>query len=896
MAVAPKSQKPASVPPIVENIPQKMKDRPNWTLWDYIWKENKQKWDKPPKDPNTGRSGSSADPAKWSSFGFAVEARERYGYSGVGYCLEYEETAVDLDHVLDETGELMEKYRWIVEEANTYTEVSPGGDGLHLLFVGPKPCPKSPSKRLQADGTIVEMYDHGQYITVTGNVYHDENGVVYNEMRKAPGVLQRIYDEYLAAAKPSGNNGGRGKPKAAEVAAAGEGSMTDEEVLEAMFAGPHAMDAANLMRGEGSKFGDGRSDAVFALMKMLAYYTGGDAEQMVRIFETSGLMKYDKEGEHSSEGESYLQLTARNAIKGTESFYIPAKIRSGAKPAPGVTKARTLFPWYVDEWGTLWLSVDAGKQVKVTTTPPYITADLKDVDTGDKRILVSVTVKGVEDERAYDRAEIMSSMRIVDALGKTGGNFSSANAAMILSYLTDTDGNDGPTRPTVESCRHLGWVREDVGPFMPYDGGNGVRFDPERDMETRASPFENPKGTLEEWVETIYPYRNASTAFRAVLAASFASVLVRVLGVQSFMVYNWDDSQMGKTAAAKAAASVWGNPSPEARGAYFRTLNDTDKRVTKYATFLHDLPVFVDELQSRTAQGGQRGRRQSTQDVIYQLSTGTERGRLNANGSMQADGSWRLLTVATGEIAITDETTMQGALNRVLEICAKPFDDRDEAGAMHEFVAKCYGVAGRAFVAGLQETGGDKLRDEWAKFKPRALEAAGDNPQAANIAFLAFADALADIIVFCGRKKKFEQAATGELGSLSFASDLAVKTATKERRDYGRRGAEFVADWLVRYEGKFVTKSEYSDDGKLYPSIDRYGFHHGGTWYVVPSVLREALREADFDEQKIYKRLRDEEIIECEKGRFTKHVTGRSKSHLFIAIDDDALTEFVAEG
>lgn len=47
-------------------------------------------------------------------------------------------TGLDLDHVIHD-GLLEEQYRWVVEQAGTYTEVSPSGDGLHLIFRGSKP-------------------------------------------------------------------------------------------------------------------------------------------------------------------------------------------------------------------------------------------------------------------------------------------------------------------------------------------------------------------------------------------------------------------------------------------------------------------------------------------------------------------------------------------------------------------------------------------------------------------------------------------------------------------------------------------------------------------------------------------------------------------------------------
>lgn len=69
---------------------------------------------------------------------------------------------------------------------------------------------------------------------------------------------------------------------------------------------------------------------------------------------------------------------------------------------------------------------------------------------------------------------------------------------------------------------------------------------------------------------------------------------------------------------------------------------------------------------------------------------------------MMRAGSWRSLTIATGEIPIVGDSTQQGAANRTLEISAEPFDDVREAQAMHHLVVAQHGTAGRAFIEALR--------------------------------------------------------------------------------------------------------------------------------------------------------------------------------------------------
>ncbi|MGN0908900.1 MAG: HD domain-containing protein, partial [Succinivibrio sp.] len=119
------------------------------------------------------------------------------------------------------------------------------------------------------------------------------------------------------------------------------------------------------------------------------------------------------------------------------------------------------------------------------------------------------------------------------------------------------------------------------------------------------------------------------------------------------------------------------------------------------AALLHDVPVIVDELQSKGAPGGQGAKRQVVEDLLYSLSLGHERGALKSDRSMMRAGSWRCLTIATGEIPIVGGSTQQGAANRTLELNAEPFSDVREAQAMHHLVAAQHGTAGRTFVRSL---------------------------------------------------------------------------------------------------------------------------------------------------------------------------------------------------
>ena len=66
-------------------------------------------------------------------------------------------------------------------------------------------------------------------------------------------------------------------------------------------------------------------------------------------------------------------------------------------------------------------------------------------------------------------------------------------------------------------------------------------------------------GKRREWLELALSLRQGNVMARIVLAASFASVLVKPLRVPALFVHLWGgESGTGKTVALMLAASVWG--------------------------------------------------------------------------------------------------------------------------------------------------------------------------------------------------------------------------------------------------------------------------------------------------------------------------------------------------
>jgi len=129
-----------------------------------------QKGDRVTKPP-VGADGikiNAQDPATWRSFEEVLDVNDQ-----IGFVLTDDDPFlfIDLDHVLKE-GKLCDwAEKLIAELPATYIEISPSGDGLHMLYkLNGTPDIKT-NKRNFDDGTVLEVYFNKRYFTITGNVY-----------------------------------------------------------------------------------------------------------------------------------------------------------------------------------------------------------------------------------------------------------------------------------------------------------------------------------------------------------------------------------------------------------------------------------------------------------------------------------------------------------------------------------------------------------------------------------------------------------------------------------------------------------------------------------------------------------------------------------------------------
>ena len=121
------------------SVPLELVDAMQWVCWRYEL-DAKGRKTKVPHDAFLLRQhASTTDAGTWHNFWVALTQLDARLCDGIGYVFAPRRgvLGIDLDHCRSpQTGEIAQWALEIVQRFNTYTEISPSGEGLHLFVRG----------------------------------------------------------------------------------------------------------------------------------------------------------------------------------------------------------------------------------------------------------------------------------------------------------------------------------------------------------------------------------------------------------------------------------------------------------------------------------------------------------------------------------------------------------------------------------------------------------------------------------------------------------------------------------------------------------------------------------------------------------------------------------------
>lgn len=248
-------------------IPEELKELPQWVLWRAEWNDKRQQYEKVPYSFG-GYRASSTNKDTWTIFDAIHNLYEENNrYDGIGFMLSDNDKYIvlDIDNAIDENGQINSDLALEMTEL-TYCEISPSGSGLHCFFKGELPEQRK-KKRSDLD---IELYDNARFMTVTGEPVGQSE--ICEEQEILNNLLERFFKEeqnFETTLTYDPNH---------------KSELSDDEVIDLMFKSKQKDKISDLLKGNFEKHFASASEAVQSLLHYLAFYTGKDKQQMERIF------------------------------------------------------------------------------------------------------------------------------------------------------------------------------------------------------------------------------------------------------------------------------------------------------------------------------------------------------------------------------------------------------------------------------------------------------------------------------------------------------------------------------------------------------------------------------------------------------------------------------------
>jgi putative DNA primase/helicase len=276
-------------------VPTELLDYKQWVLWRRV--EVNGRMTKIPISPWSGKAAACDRPPTWSTYRHSCYALRRYRCDGIGFVFTGADPfcGIDLDQCLTVDGAFVPEALDIIKRLDSYAEISPSGNGAHILIKA-----KLPGKGRRTSG--IEAYDSGRYFTITGKHLSGTPLSIQDRQNVLDELTAKLFSSELAL------------PRATLTTAT---TLSDDDIIERAKNGRHGERFRRLWAGDASDYENDHSRADLALCSMLAFWCGGDGARIDRLFRRSGLMR-DK-WDRRTGGSAYGILTVITVVDQSQS-------------------------------------------------------------------------------------------------------------------------------------------------------------------------------------------------------------------------------------------------------------------------------------------------------------------------------------------------------------------------------------------------------------------------------------------------------------------------------------------------------------------------------------------------------------------------------------------------
>ena len=463
---------------------------------------------------------------------------------------------------------------------------------------------------------------------------------------------------------------------------------------------------------------------------------------------------------------------------------------------------------------------------------------LHNLTTGKEKVRLAYFRRNKWTEFVIEKGVIASNSKIV-ALADYGVPVTTENARSLVKYLSDIENLNIDNIPVGKSTSKMGWQD---GEFFPYT--ENIVFD--GGMEFKE-PFEalTAAGDRDMWFDEAKKIRATKRIEPLfMMASSFASPLLEILGVLSFCVNLWGETEGGKTVCSKLATSIWANP---AKGKYMGDFCATDTWIEIKQDFLNNLPLILDD--SATVKNKAFF---DMSEFVYNRCKEKGKGRSNKSLGIREETTWRHICIFNGEQPCITDNMQGGAINRTLDLTAGYSEIFKNPQRICEVIDKNYGFAGREFIEILKTLGNEKIKEIYKRNLEQVNALERMNKQSMSLATVLTADEIIEQYMF----------KDGIRIDLNQASDVLCDKSFVSEND---RCYRYIIDQATIHSDKFKPLGKDDNGDEIYKTECWGKFGDDYVAITVP-IFDKICKDAGFSKKKFLNWAKMKELIRLDKA------------------------------
>ena len=510
--------------------------------------------------------------------------------------------------------------------------------------------------------------------------------------------------------------------------------------------------------------------------------------------------------------------------------------------------------WVANENGIVSYNV-MGMEQRACHHPILPVRRLSNIETSDEKITLAFKRDYIWREITVDK-DVISSASKITALSSKGISVTSENAKYLVRYLNDVENMNADAIELSTSTSKLGWHGTE---FIPFD--NDIVFDGDTRFKDLFKAI-HTKGNEDKWLKCVRGIRSDNRMeTKMLLAASFASVLVKVIGCLPFFVDLWGETEGGKSVALMLAASVWANPD---ESQYIGDYKSTDVALEVRADVLNNLPVLLDDTSNATKKIVD-----DFENIIYRLCSGKGKSRSNKELGTNRENNWKTCFITNGERPLSGYVNQGGAINRIIEIEAGNHIFKNPQKTVDILKAN-YGFAGRRFVEVVREIGKDEIKRMYDEICDELFQQDKMQKQAMSLACILLADKIATESIF-------------EDGQYISMDDAKKCLIDRTELSENQRCYNYLLDQVAMNSFRFTDECQ----------TERWGTVEDGYAIIYPTVFDRLCRAEGFSKKSFISWAAKKDIVQVDGKGYPKQrkIDGKNVRAVSLKLDNGLTTD-----